>query len=411
MNIQTTIGSVVLLFFVSNVSALDWEFVSLTPNCRAGFFCEKDEVISSVEQSGLSKRLLAMAERARIENGQVYMAFMSFSETSLFEGLCDLGRNGLKLEGFFDSKAGPPSGLGHRLETECQSPGKINITINYMGMPASGRSGWRLHHNKYFIAQYDSNLAEMAFGSANVSFNGVSVNFENWNFVTGNVQDEFISDHLCNARAMHEARRAGADEDDPKVFREVLESCLSYSDLSPGVAEGLLVREGGIAMFSPDPLNRTFKLLEDQIDRVPKGSRIQLAVYFFMHKELIEALRRASSRGVSVEILIDDDLSTGQISMPTQKRYWRELIRPEVSGFKIREFDTNENIFQLQHNKYVILYDVDGKQPPRVFGGAGQFTRSAFETNYENFFLVQDSNTVEAYIQQFSTLWSMAKAL
>lgn len=401
-----------VLFFGSlQASALEWEFFSLTPNCRAGLYCEKSEIADQVATVGLVKRFIGMAEQAQKRDGHLYMAFMSFSEPTLFEGLCGLGKRGLEFDGFFDSKAGPPSGLGYRLENQCQGPTSGNVRVHYMGMPKSGRSGWRLHHNKYFLADYGTRGAEIVFGSANVSNNGVSINFENWNFVTGHLQEDFLNDFLCDAKAMIQARKAGNEEDDPDVFRDQLERCLSYSDLSPPSVEKLLKRPGGVVLFAPDPLDRNFKLLKNQIDRIPKGGRIQMAVYFFMHKPLIHALQAAVKRGVPVDLLIDDDLENGHISIPTQKTYWYELIRPEASGFSIRYLDTNETAFQMQHNKYVILHGVDGDKPPRVFGGAGQFTQSAFETNYENFFYVEDRDVVEKYIEQFESLWGSAQAL
>jgi hypothetical protein len=205
-----------------------WELVPITPACRADVFCVREDIASSVIHAGIVDRLVKMTDRAARGKGRVQLAFMSFSEPTLFAALCRAGRNGLEIVGFFDSQVGPPKGMGYRLTQECQGPDGGNVRMYYMGMSKSGRGGWRLHHNKFFIAVYGPLDVEMAFGSANISSNGLSVNFENWNFVKGPARLPFIRDHLCAAGAMRAARDAGNLEDDPVRFRRDLEACVTH---------------------------------------------------------------------------------------------------------------------------------------------------------------------------------------
>ncbi len=384
-----------------------WEVVPIVPECESGVFCEREEVPLQLEKAGIVKRIENMIDRAVENNGQISLAFMSFTEPALYEALCRAGRKGIAIEGFFHGKAGPPKGLAYRLETNCQGgPRRKNVKMHYMGMPVSGKSGWRLHHNKYFLVETEKEV-EIGFGSANLSTQGLSVNFENWNFVSGPKTTPFIQDYLCNVQAMRKARKAGRAEDDPKVFRKTLDSCLTTAELTPEAVDRVLEEEGLVALFAPDAKDRNFTVLADQIRRVRDGGRIRMAVYFFMHKPIIDELIAARKRGVQVELLVDDDIYSGG-SIPTQKRIWDAHLKPEKSGFKVRAFDTNEALFQLQHNKYVIFEDVDYPGRVRVFGGAGQFTVSAFKVNYENFFLAENPVIVEPYQELFDRLWSMA---
>lgn len=390
---------------------LDWDVVTIEPKCKSGFFCTREEIPQQVIEAGIARRLTEMSDRALKAHGKVTFAFMSFSEETLFHSLCTLTRQGLKFEGFFDSKAGPPKGAGHRLTTECQAPGQKNVIVHYMGMPKNGKTGWRLHHNKFIIANYGGDQRELAFGSANLSNNGLSVNFENWNFVRGTVDAAFIKDHECDAEAMRQARFASQKEDNPEVFRAALDKCLSQSSLTPQDLDQILARDGAWAVFAPDDKDGIYKLLADQIRRVVPEGKIQIATYFFMHKPLVDELKAARKRGVTVEFLIDDDLYNGGGSIPAQKKFWQQNLRPSQTGFATRAFDTNEEIFQMQHHKFLILNGVGSKDHVRIFGGAGQFTLSAFRNNYENFYFIEDSRVVSRYREVFSNLWSAAKVV
>lgn len=398
------------LGFSLNASAASdytWELVPTIPTCNGGVSCDEAEMQAHIQKSGIVARLQEMTERAVKEKGKIALAFMSFTEPSLWKTLCEAGKRGTVIEGFFHGRAGPPKGLAFTLERDCQGTGKKkNVKMLYMGMPENGKSGWRLHHNKFFLVDYGKEKVEIAFGSANLSTQGLTVNFENWNFFTAKRDFTFVQNHLCDLEAMRQARKAGKDEDDPKVFREILDKCLADGVPTAALIEKILKRDGVVAMFAPDKKDRSYETLSDNIKRVVEGGRIRMAVYFFMHKPLIELLQQAVKRGVEVELLVDDDIYSGK-GIATQKRFWDAYIQPKVSGFKIRTFDTNEGIFQLQHNKYLVLEGVDSRGNVRVFGGAGQFTLSAFQNNYENFFLTDDVNAVKGYQDLFTNLWKL----
>lgn len=393
---------------MASAADYSWELVPTVPVCEGVVSCTKEEMQEHVVKAGIVPRLQEMTERAVKGGGKISLAFMSFTEESLWQTLCDAGKRGVPIEGYFHSRAGAaPKGLAFRLERDCQAgTKKKNVTMYYMGMPETGKSGWRLHHNKFFLVDFGSQRVEIAFGSANLSTQGLTVNFENWNFFTAAKSVPFVQGHLCALKAMKLARKASQKEDDPLVFRDNLDKCLADGPPSVELAENLIKRDGVVALFAPDKKDRAYQILADNIHRVVKGGRIRMAVYFFMHKPLIDALVAAQKRGVEIELLVDDDIYLGK-SIPTQKRFWDAFLQPKVSGFKVRAFDTNEAIFQLQHNKYLVMEGVDRLDKVRVFGGAGQFTLSAFQNNYENFFLTEDPKVVRGYQDLYTQLWKL----
>ncbi len=402
-------SALALVFVAWGAAAADysWELVPTVPVCESGIFCTEEEMQTHVQKSGIVPRLQEMTERAVKDKGKIALAFMSFTEPSLWKTLCDAGKRGTAIEGFFHSRAGAPKGLAFTLERDCQGGGaRKNVRMHYMGMPENGKSGWRLHHNKFFLVDYGAAKVEIAFGSANLSTQGLTVNFENWNFLTAKRSFPYVQNHLCDLTAMRKARKAGKLEDDPEVFREALDSCLVDGSPTVESIEKIVQRDGVVALFAPDKKNRSYLALAENINRVVKGGRIRMAVYFFMHKPLIDLLQKAAQRGVEVELLVDDDIYSGK-GIPTQKRIWDAYLHPKLSGFKVRTFDTNEEIFQLQHNKFLILEGVDKLGNDRVFGGAGQFTLSAFQNNYENFFLAGDAKIVRAYQDLYTQLWNL----
>jgi len=399
-----------LLFFaLVSLSAFaqitQWDVVAVSPECRAGIFCTREEVGPQMRQAGVSERLVGMARRAHQSGGRLSLAFMSFNEPSLFKEICRLAIQGLQIDGYFDSKAGPPRGLGHRLQSECQGPGGKNVRMFYMGMANPNRGSWRLHHNKFYLTESPGSPVELAFGSANLSNTGLSVNFENWNFISAQARDPFVADHLCSLRAMRLARESGQSQDDPRVYRRELDGCLSEREISVAQVDRLMREQGAWVLFAPDRGDRIFKILRDQIDRVVAGGRIRMASYLFLHQPLAEALQRAQARGVRVQLLLDDDIVQGTASAPGQKRFYERFLKSSASGFEVRVFDTNEDIFQLQHNKFLLLEGVDQLNRVRLFTGAGQFTRAAFEENYENFYLIETPQVVRQYSELFDLLW------
>lgn len=406
MAIQRLAIGFILFFCASAMGETQWQVVPMVPSCGNSYFCEEADIPQQMVAAGVVFKIDRMLERAFHAKAKFYFASMTFSEIAVFDKICTLARQGLEVEGFFHHSASGPRGLGTRLEQECQQDLRKNVRVHFMGAPKGAKSGWRLHHNKFIIIDYPDQKMELAFGSANLSPQGLSVNFENWHFVRTTRDSALGRDHLCLVESMRKARLVRQSEDDPVVFRQHLDSCLSYKRLNRADVDKILENSGAFTMMAPDPHDRVFKVLRSQIEQMESDGLIQMAAYFFMHRQLVEVLHEAVRRGVKVELLVDDDIQV-EGSISKQKVFYDEFLAPEKSGFSVRVFDTNESIFQLQHNKFMILHNVGAAKRTRVFTGAGQFTHSAFRNNYENFYLVQTPEVVDTVKSLFTQLWAM----
>ncbi len=65
---------------------------------------------------------------------------------------------------------------------------------------------------------------------------------------------------------------------------------------------------------------------------------------------------------------------------------------------------TNQNLFLLHHNKYII-FDFE-KEQDAVHCGAGNFTQAAFSKNFENYYYITIPEIVEEFKQQYDHVWN-----
>jgi HKD family nuclease len=63
---------------------------------------------------------------------------------------------------------------------------------------------------------------------------------------------------------------------------------------------------------------------------------------------------------------------------------------------------------QLQHNKFVIF---EFQRGGSVFTGAGNLTTSAFENNFENFYMISIPEVVTQFQKQFDYMWDISTSV
>ena len=124
----------------------------------------------------------------------------------------------------------------------------------------------------------------------------------------------------------------------------------------------------------------------------------------FLHYGIAEALRSAVARGVDVSLVMDDDVITGESEVPGVREFYDSELKQSVSGMKVQFLVTNAKEFQLMHNKFLVMENVDGSKT-RVFSGAGHFTDAGLHDNYENFYLSQNDTLSKKYADLFGYLW------
>jgi len=111
---------------------------------------------------------------------------------------------------------------------------------------------------------------------------------------------------------------------------------------------------------------------------------IYLAMYDFTNIKIEKAIESAYDRGVSVNIITDDDKYEN-----TDENLYDEL---EEHGIEVH---TDANFGKgLMHNKILVIDD-------KIFwGGSANYTYHSFYTNYENIIRVVEPNVVDEYQQQ-----------
>lgn len=141
--------------------------------------------------------------------------------------------------------------------------------------------------------------------------------------------------------------------------------------------------------FSPD--RGAADTLIGFIDRAT--ATLDCAVYSITHDGIAEALIRAHGRGVKVRVLMDKTQAGGQ---------YADDEKLEAAGIPVLRDRTSG----LMHHKFAICdYDVGGQYA--VATGSFNWTRSADETNSENFLIIRLKHVVEDYQREFDRLWEI----
>lgn len=120
-------------------------------------------------------------------------------------------------------------------------------------------------------------------------------------------------------------------------------------------------------------------------------SSLDIEIYVFTSRDVIEALERAKSRGVEIRIIMERRVMSGQ-----NDATYRELA---AKGFDVRYARTD---VELTHSKFII---VDGKS---VLVGSHNLSNSALYENREASVIVSDAATVAEFSRIFAEDWAGA---
>ena len=121
---------------------------------------------------------------------------------------------------------------------------------------------------------------------------------------------------------------------------------------------------------------------------IPGYPKLDVMVYSLTHDGIADALIRAHQRGVKVRVLVD--------KVQASSRY-ADDEKLEAAGIDVRR-DTQRG---LMHHKVAI-------ENGRVVGlGSFNWTKSADETNAENWNVIQYVYVAERYQKEFDRLWEL----
>ncbi len=311
------------------------------------------------------------------ETKEIYLAYLSFSNNEIRDGLCVAAKNGVKLKIVLDGDEQTDTNKNAESLKKCGT----KVEVYYRG--ETGGLGYA--HNKIMVVNPGAETVKVVFSSGNLS-TGTSTNHENWNFVTTSGKSYFAATHKCVVESM-------IDGGDTKTnFKNSLNDCRSKIEAQP---------ETDIqTYFSPVDGRVALKAIASQ------GQRSDLieAMSHRFSGDMAKLFAKLLGEKKEIRFILDDDIywamklkrDVGRNMSVEAYRIYSGLIE---KGMNTRFLETNQNVYQLQHNKFVIFSE-KGKGTG-VFNGAGNFTTAAFTKNFENFYLITIPEVVEAYKKQY----------
>lgn len=313
------------------------------------------------------------------ETKEIYLAYLSFSNTEIRDSLCLAIKNGVSVKIVIDGDEKTDTNKNAESLKKCGD--KAKIETYYRG--ETGGLGYA--HNKIMVINPGTETVKVVFSSGNLS-TGTSTNHENWNFVTTSGKSYFAAAHKCVVESM-------IDGGDTKAnFKTSLNDCRAKIEAPP---------ESDIqTFFAPVDGRAALKAVATQGDK----SDLLEAMSHRLSGDMAKLFADLLEKKKEIRFILDDDIywamkfkkDVGRNMSVEAYRIYSALIE---KGMNTRFLETNQNVFQLQHNKFVIFTEKGAGKA--VFNGAGNFTSAAFNKNFENFYLITVPEVVEAYKKQY----------
>jgi hypothetical protein len=348
-------------------------------------YCKQSDEAASVSRKNAPQyRIVEWISDS--DTKELYLAYLSFSSQNVAKALCSAVKRGVKLTMVLDGgedSANPAINKDAENLKKCGQKDQVSVT--YRG--SSGGLGFA--HNKIMIVNPASPVVRVLFSSGNMS-GGTSINHENWNFVTTAGESYFAQAHKCVVDAMVEAGDTKAN------FTKNLNACRSQIKAQP---------ETDIRVFFV-PVDGA-AALNAVAEAANKSQQIE-AMSHRLSGKLADLFKKLVANRKPIKFILDDDIywslkrreDIGRNTSAEAAKIYRDLIS---QGMQTKFLQTNQNVFQLQHNKFMIFSFSNGGA---VFNGAGNFTSAAFTKNFENFYLITIPDVLEAYKAQYDLYYN-----
>lgn len=309
---------------------------------------------------------------------ELYLSYLSFSNKNIAKALCDAVSRGVKLTMVLDHGEERLPNKDAETLKNCGRSGLVQV--NYRG--STGNLGYA--HNKILVVNPGQKVVKIVFSSGNMS-SGTSTNHENWNFITTSGDSYFAGAHKCVVESMI----SGGDTRDN--FRTALNDCRAKIKAQP---------ESDIKVFF-SPIDGRAAL--SQVQSAGNSATDISAMSHRLSGDVARTFQSLLAKGKPVRFVLDDDIywakklgvDTGRNTTVEAAKIYRDLI---AKGMKTRFLQTNQSIYQLQHNKFIVY---NFGSTGAVFNGAGNFTSAAFNNNFENFYYITIPEVVDAYKKQY----------
>lgn len=380
-----------------------------------------DDIKNSIKAGGLETDIIDQLDRALInpKKSRVFAAEFSFSDKPIQAKVCELGKAGVDVVIVLDH------GSSDNLEfaSACQAnPTKPNLrTITLGGF--TDYPEWRLHHNKtVMVDPGDGSDFNIDFSSGNLSTFGVSLHMDHWVMITAPGTSNIVRATQCLFKGLmsadDKATQLGMYVSTPdwskepevmKTYKNARDNCLKANNVIPMYKPEEAIEAEGIAPFFTPNGRLAQTTLVNEIKKITEAHKpnapgyIYVAIEHFSNQAVASALNKAATAGVDVRIIMNSGTVSGGTEVASDAPFYYKNLKP--GKIKIRFIETNPKAGgsgQQMHNKFAIL---NGK---RIFSGAGHYTNSGLETNFETHYLTQDEKLSKDYAKYFKELWELS---
>lgn len=151
--------------------------------------------------------------------------------------------------------------------------------------------------------------------------------------------------------------------------------------------------------FMPYDAKNAIKTLTDEIKNAKNN--VKIAIYSFTNREISKAIRDSARRGVKYQIIFD--YKGNIVNNYSQIGYLAKLNNVSVCTLQGKA-SKNDKYNGIMHNKLAIIDD------KVIILGSANWTKSAFELNYESMVISENKDYINKANAYFSKMLDNCKA-
>ncbi len=363
---------------------------------------------------------------------ELRMAYLSFSNSDIINAVCEaIEKNNIAFSLMLDKENKSKSDKMEKIKKlKACKPAKKYIeagVANYPEIKFKGHNGGiGFAHNKIIYASYKSDPTKVTvvFSSANMS-SGTTLHHENWHFVTTSKDSYFAKAHVCILDGMKD--HSDSVRANRNLGRKKMSAIKNFKTYVAKCRKAIKAPEESDIKVKVVPGDGE-EYIQSLAKKISSSKKISMAVHRFSNKILAAALQKAGKNPKQdVRFIADDDIFwAGQVNemngrIVCNRRNPRFVNRVGANmcnefykvrdlkrkGVDIKYMETNQKLFLLHHNKYIIFEDLDGvKGKDALHTGAGNFTIAAFTKNFENYYYITIPEVLEKFKTQYDHVWN-----
>jgi hypothetical protein len=375
--------------YSANQAVISVDGQTLTQKPKNTFCSRLDSAASASRPEAPQYKLIEWIRDA--DTKEIFFAYLSLSNKVVVEEVCKAIKDrSVKVTFVLDST----TDLTRANELLACEPGNGDPAYKPKLLKRGNIDGIGYAHNKIFFINPNQGNIKLAVSSGNMS-SGIVLHHENWLFIQPERDTYFTEAHRCLMKGQLDHYQSKA------IYQTFIKDCRKQITYQP---------ETDIQVFFvPGEGNQATQVIESSIK---ESQSIKLAAHRFGYSRLINALKREldSNGPASLQMIFDDDTYWAGQGTPTGDNAafeYTNAMSLKSRGAQVKWMETNHSEHLLHHNKFLIFNMPQGSgKKSAVFTGAGNFTGTAFSSNFENFYFIEMPSIVAAYNKQYDMMWS-----